>query len=77
MRTIEIMNDRTSFFQYVRALIQPAASLFRRTVEGASFVSPEHVSAEPYMESLPTRQPQPRKTQASRLTGFTQMGIDA
>ena len=71
------MNHRTSFFQYVRALIQPAASVFRVTLDRASFVSPERILGEPYMDSLPTRPPHPRRTRTSRLTGFMQMGIDA
>ena len=71
------MDHRTSFFQYARARIQLAVSLFRPTLEGASFVADERMSAEPYMESLPTQRPQPCRKQASRLTGLTQMGMDA
>ena len=71
------MDHRTSFFQYARARIQLAAILFRPTLEGESLVADERVPAEPYMESLPTQRPQPRRTQASRLTGLTQMGMDA
>ena len=37
----------------------------------------ERGPAEPYMESLPTQRPRPRGSQASRLTGLTQMGMDA
>ncbi len=71
------MDHRTSFFQYARARIQLAASLFRPTLEGGAFAADERVPAEPYMESLPTQRSRPRRKQASRLTGLTQMGMDA
>ena len=58
-----MMNIVTSLFRRVQAARASIANL-------AAATTPVRVPIAPYMESLPTRRPVPRRTQARRLSSF-------
>ncbi len=66
------MNIITSLFRHIQA----ARALIAKIAKAATYTTPARVPVAPYMESLPTRRPTPRRLQVRRISGFTQLGID-